>query len=371
MNHKSTESKRQVVKDLLEGKRVERLLFIPNALTISAAKYGYSIPEIISDPVKMAECVGGYREKIGYDGYCAGLAMEGYMSQIAGHLPDSDGTISGSGADTVHSAEDLDKLKPYNMASDRILRNIAETVRLLREREPDEPIYVIFNNPAQTAMKLMGENSGYRAMRKDPQLFLKVMDYVEEDLIERCLYLWELGLDYLWEPIPCFSGNCISRTLYEQLIYRNNARFNQRLVDKGVKIVIHTCGKFGDRYDLVRQEYGCGWHIAVSDTRMMVETYGDEVAIIGNLDCIADILERSSESLYERAVQDAMAGAPSGRFILSSDCDISPKTSDENMRAIVRAARDVQKKLDAEGWHYTDSKKAMVKKELIINYRSK
>ena len=40
-----------------------------------------------------------------------------------------------------------------------------------------------------------------------------------------------------------------------------------------------------------------------------------------------------------------MDGAKDGRFILSADCDVPPSTSDENMKAVVQAAKDAEKGL--------------------------
>ena len=40
-----------------------------------------------------------------------------------------------------------------------------------------------------------------------------------------------------------------------------------------------------------------------------------------------------------------MDGARDGRFILSGDCDVSPLTPDENVKAVVRAAKDAEKVL--------------------------
>lgn len=40
-----------------------------------------------------------------------------------------------------------------------------------------------------------------------------------------------------------------------------------------------------------------------------------------------------------------MDGAYEGRFILSADCAVPPSTTDENMKAVVRAAKDAEKVL--------------------------
>lgn len=338
-------SKRQVVKDLLEGKKSEHLLVIPNILSLSAARYGYGMPDIFTDPVKYTESVIGYKHKIGFDGYCGGLLVLGITDIIAGHLPNSEGVISGNGEDTIHTAEDIEKLKPFDVNNLWILENIAKNIEILREKDPDEPVYVIFNNPAQMALQLMGDAYGYKKLIRDPGLFIKVMEAISEPILDAAKAIWDMGVDYLWEPLPSFGGFCISRDIYGKHISPTNAKFNKKLADYGAKIVIHTCGKFNDRYDYVAGEYGSGWHISNVDTKKIVEEYSDQVAIIGNLPCIDVILNGTPEEVYKAAYKDSMDGGPSGRFILSSDCDISPQSSDENILAIVKAGRDADKAL--------------------------
>ena len=40
-----------------------------------------------------------------------------------------------------------------------------------------------------------------------------------------------------------------------------------------------------------------------------------------------------------------MDAAYDGRFIFSADCDVPPSTTDENMMAVVKAAKDAEKVL--------------------------
>lgn len=338
-------SKRQVVKDLLEGKKSEHLLVIPNILSLSAARYGYNMPDIFADPIKFTDAVIGYKNKIGFDGFCGGLHVINILDTIAGHLPNSEGVIVGDGEDTVHSFEDLEKLKTYDAENDWLIKNIAKNIEILREKEPDEPIYIIFNNPSQLALKLLGDGYGYKILLKNPALFEKITEILEPYVVQAAKKLWDLGVDYLWEPIPSFGRHCISRNTYEKHIYKTNARFNKQLSDYGVKLVIHTCGKYNDRYDLVTEEFAHGWHISDVDTKQIVEEYGDKFLIIGNLPCIKLLLNQTPENVYKAAYEDALAGGSGGRYILSSDCDISFQTSDENIVAIVKAARDADKAL--------------------------
>lgn len=100
-----------------------------------------------------------------------------------------------------------------------------------------------------------------------------------------------------------------------------------------------------DRFDLVLKESGDAWHISDTQTKKVKEEYGDKVALMGNIPCCSVLMEGTEKEVYEYAYQECMDGAKDGRFILSGDCDVSPLTSDENVIAVVRAAKDAEKVL--------------------------
>ena len=163
--------------------------------------------------------------------------------------------------------------------------------------------------------------------------------------MESCKVLVDAGLDFLWFPMPNFGGYCISRKSYEKCISQSNIRANKRIKDYGASIVIHTCGLYDDRFDLVLKESGDAWHISDTQTRKVKEEYGDKVALVGNIPCCSVLMEGSEQEVYDFAYQECMDGARDGRFILSGDCDVSPLTPDENVKAVVRAAKDAEKVL--------------------------
>ena len=109
--------------------------------------------------------------------------------------------------------------------------------------------------------------------------------------------------------------------------------------------MIHTCGPYDDRFDLVLKESGDAWHISDTQTKKVKDEYGDQVSLMENIPCVSVLMEGTPEEVYKYAYQECMDGARDGRFILSGDCDVSPMTPDENVMAAVRAAKDAEKVL--------------------------
>ncbi|MEG1505800.1 MAG: uroporphyrinogen decarboxylase family protein, partial [Lachnospiraceae bacterium] len=225
------------------------------------------------------------------------------------------------------------------------MKNMQKTIELMREAEPEEPIFAIVHVPSAVAFMLMGAKPAFKAMIKNPELFRTLSDYVEDAVVESCKVLVDAGLDFLWFPMPNFGGYCISRKSYETCISESNIRANKKIKEYGAKIIIHTCGPYDDRFDLVLKESGDAWHLSDTQTKKVKEEYGNQVSLMGTIPCCSVLMEGTEEEVYRFAYQECMDGAKDGRFILSGDCDVSPLTPDENVMASVRAAKDAEKTL--------------------------
>ena len=337
-------TKREAVRAILDGTGADRIPVIMNIVSLSAERYGYTMMDIMMSPEKFAECVIGTRRKLGYDGLCGGL-MVGQTGDIAGHLPNSEGQISMDGNDTIHSFEDLEKLKEFDISQCKSLKWVEAIVNIMRKEEPEEPIYVIMYPPTGMAFNLMGAKPAFRAMVKNQELFRAVSEKIEDMNVELGKALIDMGVDFLWFPTPNFGGFCISKKTYKDCISESNIRFYKKLRDYGGKIVLHTCGLYDDRFDQVIHESGHAWHIADTQTKKVKDLYGKQVSIMGNIPCVSVLLNGSEQDVYDYTYQDCLDGAYDGRMILSGDCDVAPPTPDENIMAAVRAAKDAEKVL--------------------------
>jgi uroporphyrinogen-III decarboxylase len=223
------------------------------------------------------------------------------------------------------------------------LKGVLATIDIMRKEEPDEPIYVITSPPTGLAFTLLGAKFGFKSMVKNPELFKAVADYMEDAALTVAKILVDAGVDFLWYPMPNFGGYCISRKAYERCISESNIKFFNQLKAMGGKFVIHTCGLYDDRFDLVLKESANAWHISDTKTKEVKEKYGTQVSLMGNIPCCSVLMEGSTEDVYQYTYQDCLDAAKDGRFILSGDCDVAPPTPDENIIAAVKAAKDAEK----------------------------
>lgn len=338
---------REAVKEILEGRSADIIPVVMNADSLPPARYGYSAADLQSDPEKGIECKIGTRRDLGYDGLCAGGYL-GVSAVMAGHLPNPAGIVTGVGAESIQKMEDLEKLNPYDPEKDMMLKGLLYKIEKFHELEPDQPVYVIAFNPAGAAFELFGGRHAFRTMVKDPELYKAAAKALEPGLIQACNILTDAGVDFIWIPMPNFGGYCISRDMYINCISESNIRFNTAIMEHpGAHLVIHTCGLYDDRFDLVAKEKGQAWHISDTKTSKVKNEWGDQVAIMGNIPSVPMLLEKDAQANYDFAYEECIENAKDGRFILSADCDVSPLTPDDHIEAVVRAARDAEKVLFA------------------------
>lgn len=335
---------REDVNRIIDGGSVRRIPILLNALSLPLSEYGYTMPEVIANPEKMVEAIVGTRIKYGYDGLCAGV-FNGVQKIMGGHLAYADGRVLGDGHAVINSPERIGLLVPYSTKEDVNLLRFEKIISNFHKIAPDQASFAIVLSPSYVAFNMLGAKRAYKTLVKTPDVFVKLENAVEEAVVESSKRLVEFGIDFLWFPMPYFGAACISRDIYKNYINHSNERTFRRIKEFGARIVIHTCGRFDDRFDLVVKEHGDAWH--VSDTRVshVQKEYGNQVALMGGVPCCDCLLDMDSEQVYDFVYQECLEDALNGNFLLSADCDVSPLTSENNLRAMIRAARDAEKVL--------------------------
>lgn len=114
--------------------------------------------------------------------------------------------------------------------------------------------------------------------------------------------------------------------------------------DLGVPFIKHTDGNIWPILDMMVDEAGIDAidplePLAGMDIGRVKQTYGDRIAVMGNLDC-TELLPNATAQEVEEAVKETIAkAAPGGGYVLASSNSIHPAVKPENYRAMVEAAR--------------------------------
>ena len=337
-------TKREKIFKTLEGKKTGYIPVILSSTGFALERSVYPAAECRKDPIKFADAMVSSRQYFGYDGLWSGL-FQGVTSYMGGGLIDKFGRESLTGEATVMVPEDMKKLRPFALDQCEPLSFIKETIAELKKREPDEPIISIMDNPSMVAAALMDGGNYYYNIVKNPQFVHEMTELVFDSLVLCAEEFIKAGADIIWLPMPTIGGTCISRKHYEQFCTPYNKKFNRILKDKGAHIIVHTCGNWNDRFDVVTQENAHCMHVSLADLSSLKENFGDSISLMGQLPSVFTMMMGSPEQVKKEGIDACLSSAVDGGFILSSDCGLPAKTPEENVFAIIAAAREAEQLL--------------------------
>ena len=340
--------KKEQILRTLDGEYVGYIPVIPVTTTFAAKQSGKPIGQVMGNPAAYAQAMIDCRKNFNYDG----LWMNGFggiTAALGRGMKDKFGKISENGESVILDREALNRLNEVDVKKDINLDGMRAGIKLMKEQDPEEPIFTIVSCPASTAAVMMDVGNFYISLIKDPEFVKGVIRRIQKPIVDSLELLADAGVDVIWNPMPTLSGTCISRKLYEEVCRESNIYFNEQVKKYGMRLVVHACGKWDDRFDLLSKEGIDGMHVSECTFPEVCEKYGSGLCMMGNLPSVPVLLFGTAEQVYDAALQNCLAAVPHGAFILSSDCGMPPDVPPENVEAMCKASRDAVKILESKG----------------------
>jgi MtaA/CmuA family methyltransferase len=134
----------------------------------------------------------------------------------------------------------------------------------------------------------------------------------------------------------------VSPRLYREFAVPSEKRVVDYAHSLGLPYVLHICGKTDRVLDEMIATGSDGLELDYkTDPCLAHARLSDQAVFIGNIDPVA-VLALGTPELVERKTRELLAVfADTPRFILNAGCAIPATTPPENLRALIRAARDL------------------------------
>ncbi len=141
------------------------------------------------------------------------------------------------------------------------------------------------------------------------------------------------------------SSDMISPAMYRKWAYPFERQFfsavNARCAEAGGFSLLHICG---DNSDILKDMADTGAMIVEIDSKVRLDLakheIGDRVCLMGNLDPTTVLLQGTTAAVEKAARQAITDAGEGGLFILGSGCEVPPATPLENIKTMVRVARE-------------------------------
>ncbi|GCD11019.1 methylcobamide:CoM methyltransferase MtbA [Clostridium tagluense] len=296
---------------------------------------GVNWPEAHSDAGMMAGLSFGVYENGGFENFgvpfCMTIEAEAMGATVYMGTKINEPRVTNY---PINYASEWDKLNNIDVSMGRA-KVALEAIKILKIKNPLVPIVANLTGPVSLASSLMEPMVYYKELRRNPIEAHKFMKFVTENLITFGKAQIEAGADVLTISDPSGTGEILGPKMFREfaLPYLNTIIDALKHECAGGTI-IHICGRLKSIYSELKELHSNAISFdAITNVTQMVE-FVDNKVIMGNVSTFA--LENSSQENIKSIAQNCMH---SGCDILSPACGIGTKTSMDNIRSMVDAAK--------------------------------
>lgn len=210
--------------------------------------------------------------------------------------------------------------------------DFCRTIELVREQtEGTVSIHGEVFSPFTHFMELFGYEAALEALVTDSEKSLAILDGLTEPAISWGCTQAEHGVDAVLVSSAFAGGGFISRPMYERFVLPFERKLVQALHRHGVPVYTHTCGRLGDRLDLLAATGVDGvdtldpsplGNVELADAKRQI---GDRLFIKGNMNAVELLSFSSQQAVAQQVMRCLRAGMPGGGYILSTACSVAPR----------------------------------------------
>jgi hypothetical protein len=217
---------------------------------------------------------------------------------------------------------------------------------LVRQKAgPDVPIHGEVFSPFTHFLELFGYESALFNMLEDTGKTHALLDRLTASCVAWATAQANYGVDAVLISSAFAGGPFLSRSMYQEFVLPYEGRVAEAVKALGVPVYTHTCGRIGDRLELLEQTGTDGVDtldpppLGDVDLAEAKERVGSRLFLKGNVDPVATVLLGTPEAVREDAVRRIAVGGRGGGYVLSTACSVPPGAPPANVMAL-RAAAD-------------------------------
>ncbi len=244
----------------------------------------------------------------------------------------------------IHSLDEVDKLKLPDPYTDPLLRQLLAATRIVAQ-EIGRQAFIIGRGdqgPFSLACEIRGMSQFMLdlALGEQPDKIHQLLDFCRQASYRYCLAQIEQGAHATSIGDSPSGPDLLSPRYYRKYAWPYVKRLTDDLKAQGILLAYHICG---NATPIVEDMVASGAHILEldqkADMRLSKAAARGKATILGPVDPSAVMASGTPELVTEKCREAIEILAPGGGFILGPGCALPPTTPDENIDAMIAAAR--------------------------------
>lgn len=223
-----------------------------------------------------------------------------------------------------------------------------DTIDLVREKTKGEiSVHGEVFSPFTHYLELIGYQNAIIGLVKNKEKVKALMDRLTDAAIAWAVGQARHGVDAVLISSAFAGGGFISPKMYAEYVLPYEQRLADAIRACDVPVYTHTCGKIGDRLDLMEQTHTMGidtldphplGNVELADAK---DGVGQRMFLKGNMNSVSILEYTTKEEVIAEASERITIGKPGGGYILSSACSIAPRVEPWKIELFTPLAEEI------------------------------
>lgn len=335
----------------LKGDRTDRIAVIPEVAGVTSTLMGGTVRDYVTDGEVIARCQLSARERFDYDAVIAfaDLCIEAEAIGCKAVFPENNYPHIKEAV--VKTSADIDNLTLPDPQKSGRMPELIKAVSIMKEAcNGSVPVVAHALGPMTIAARIMDIEKMLYMIVDEPHNFRKLLDYTLKVSNRFIDALVDAGADCIIMFNPAASPAVLPARIFREFELPNLKEIFSLLKKKN-KGVMSWYSVAGATQDVIKDVGQASVDILTIDYLVPLDiaySLSPSLTFNGNIKSLSFVNE-SPESIYKNAESLLEGSLEEGRFILGSGCEVPPNSKSENIEALVRAAKDMSKRIKVYG----------------------
>lgn len=328
----------------LNDKKPDTTPIMLHNFMMAAREHGVTMKQFKNDPRVIADSFISSVEKYKYDGIMIDVDTVTLAGAVGVPVDFPEDQPARTHEGCLENLEDIKSLKPPGIEQYKFIRIWLEAVRLLKEYFKDE-IYIRGNcdqAPFSLASMMRGaQNWMLDLMMAEEGRIIELLEYCTEATSQFLKLMAQTGCDMLSNGDSPAGPDMISPDMYEKYAFPFEKKIVEVAHKANLPYTLHICGNtdlilnkmLETGIDAIELDYK-------TDIKKIFNIYHNKAVLIGNIDPSGVLALGTVEDVSKKTLELLEIYKDSNRFILNTGCAIPAETPSDNLKAMIKVARE-------------------------------